>query len=206
MVQNVEQILSRGERIELLVDKTDTMASQATAFRRGARTVRRQMWWKNKRVLGLGILVALVRMPRFPHYSVPDMCVISGDSLDDYGPVLWCSAALRSEVKHVTSYSCLRFDLIFTVISFRPHVTRASFSYSYAFMSPVTSHSPSSVLSCCGALSAKLSEERDPDFVRVQRPCHECLETVRIGMLGPSLLVRSERTASTMFWLTPTPL
>ena len=40
MVQNVEQILSRGERIELLVDKTDTMASQATAFRRGARTVR----------------------------------------------------------------------------------------------------------------------------------------------------------------------
>ncbi|KAI9441339.1 vesicle-associated membrane protein [Lactarius indigo] len=60
MVQNVEQILSRGERIELLVDKTDSMASQATAFRRGARTVRRQMWWKNKRVLGLGVLVALV--------------------------------------------------------------------------------------------------------------------------------------------------
>jgi len=60
MVQNVEQILSRGERIELLVDKTDNMASQATAFRRGARTVRRQMWWKNKRVLALGILVVLV--------------------------------------------------------------------------------------------------------------------------------------------------
>lgn len=39
MVQNVEQILSRGERIELLVDKTDTMAGQATAFRRGARYV-----------------------------------------------------------------------------------------------------------------------------------------------------------------------
>ena len=65
MVQNVEQILSRGERIELLVDKTDNMASQATAFRRGARTVRRQMWWKNKRVLALGILVVLVRIPRF---------------------------------------------------------------------------------------------------------------------------------------------
>ncbi|EIM83727.1 VAMP/synaptobrevin-like protein [Stereum hirsutum FP-91666 SS1] len=60
MVQNVEQILSRGERIELLVDKTDNMASQATAFRRGARTVRRQMWWKNKRVVALGVLVALV--------------------------------------------------------------------------------------------------------------------------------------------------
>ena len=60
MVQNVEQILSRGERIDLLVDKTDVMAGQATAFRRGARTVRRQMWWKNKKMMGLSILVGLV--------------------------------------------------------------------------------------------------------------------------------------------------
>lgn len=62
MVQNVEQILSRGERIELLVDKTDNMASQATAFRRGARTVRRSMWWKNTRILALSIVVALVSL------------------------------------------------------------------------------------------------------------------------------------------------
>ncbi|KAF7982728.1 hypothetical protein HWV62_26594 [Athelia sp. TMB] len=60
MVQNVEQILSRGERIELLVDKTDNMANQATAFRRGARGVRRQMWWKNSKITALGIIVGLV--------------------------------------------------------------------------------------------------------------------------------------------------
>ncbi|KAI0079781.1 VAMP/synaptobrevin-like protein [Panus rudis PR-1116 ss-1] len=60
MVQNVEQILSRGERIELLVDKTDNMASQATAFRRGARTVRRSMWWKNQKILALSVVVGLV--------------------------------------------------------------------------------------------------------------------------------------------------
>jgi vesicle-associated membrane protein 7 len=60
MVQNVEQILSRGERIELLVDKTDTMASQATAFRRGARSVRRQMWWKNTKIMALSVVVGLV--------------------------------------------------------------------------------------------------------------------------------------------------
>lgn len=63
MVQNVEQILSRGERIELLVDKTDAMAGQATAFRRGARSVRRQMWWKNKKMLGLSVIVTLVSNP-----------------------------------------------------------------------------------------------------------------------------------------------
>ncbi|KAJ7581753.1 VAMP/synaptobrevin-like protein [Mycena floridula] len=59
MVQNVEQILSRGERIELLVDKTDVMAGQATAFRRGARSVRREMWWKNTKILALSVLVGL---------------------------------------------------------------------------------------------------------------------------------------------------
>jgi len=34
MVQNVEAILSRGERIELLVDKTDDLSHQAKAFRK----------------------------------------------------------------------------------------------------------------------------------------------------------------------------
>jgi vesicle-associated membrane protein 7 len=61
MVQNVEQILSRGERIDLLVNKTDAMAGQATAFRRGARTVRQQMWWKNTKILILSVFVGLVR-------------------------------------------------------------------------------------------------------------------------------------------------
>jgi len=60
MVHNVEQILSRGERIELLVDKTDNMATQSHAFRRGARTVRRQQFWRNQRILALSIFVGLL--------------------------------------------------------------------------------------------------------------------------------------------------
>lgn len=60
MVHNVEQILSRGERIELLVDKTDTMAGQSLAFRRGAKATRRKMFWKNQKVVALGITVGLV--------------------------------------------------------------------------------------------------------------------------------------------------
>jgi len=73
MVQNVEQILSRGERIELLVDKTDVMAGQATAFRRGARSVRRQMWWRNKKVLALSFLVGLVSHKTLLFYSITGM-------------------------------------------------------------------------------------------------------------------------------------
>jgi len=60
MVHNVEQILSRGERIELLVDKTDTMAGQSLAFRRGAKATRRKMFWRNQKVVALGVAVALL--------------------------------------------------------------------------------------------------------------------------------------------------
>lgn len=60
MVHNVEQILSRGERIELLVDKTDTMAGQSLAFRRGAKATRRKMFWRNQKVVALSVAVGLV--------------------------------------------------------------------------------------------------------------------------------------------------
>eukprot|EP00919_Chromeraceae_sp_WS-2016_P027306 GHVR01064868.1.p1 GENE.GHVR01064868.1~~GHVR01064868.1.p1 ORF type:complete len:155 (-),score=16.18 GHVR01064868.1:7-471(-) len=60
MVHNVEQILSRGERIELLVDKTDNLSGQEWAFRRGARDVRRKQFWKNQRILFLSGFVGLV--------------------------------------------------------------------------------------------------------------------------------------------------
>ncbi|KAG7530253.1 hypothetical protein FFLO_05183 [Filobasidium floriforme] len=60
MVQNIDSILARGERIEVLVDKTDSMAHQAHAFRRGARGVRRQMWWKNTRIMALSVVVCVL--------------------------------------------------------------------------------------------------------------------------------------------------
>jgi len=63
MVQNIDSILQRGERLDLLVDKTDTLAGQAYAFRRGARTVRRQQWWKNTRITILTGFVIFVSSP-----------------------------------------------------------------------------------------------------------------------------------------------
>lgn len=60
----MEQILNRGERIELLVDKTDNMANQVTAFRRRTVAVRRAQWWKNQKLLMLSVVVGLVRGSR----------------------------------------------------------------------------------------------------------------------------------------------
>ncbi|OLL26072.1 Vesicle-associated membrane protein 714 [Neolecta irregularis DAH-3] len=43
MVQNIEGVLERGERIDLLVNKTDNLNTQAFAFRNRSTTLRRQM-------------------------------------------------------------------------------------------------------------------------------------------------------------------
>ncbi|EPQ32188.1 uncharacterized protein PFL1_00385 [Pseudozyma flocculosa PF-1] len=62
MTQNVEQILSRGERIELLMDRTDMAANQSMAFRRRAVGLRRQMWWKNVKIMALAGVCAVTLM------------------------------------------------------------------------------------------------------------------------------------------------
>ncbi|WFD34306.1 hypothetical protein MCUN1_001145 [Malassezia cuniculi] len=53
ITQNVEQILSRGEQIDLLMDRTDVAANQSLAFRRRAVSLRRSMWWRNTKITAL---------------------------------------------------------------------------------------------------------------------------------------------------------
>jgi hypothetical protein len=38
-------VLDRGDKIELLVDKTDTLRADAFRFKRTTREVKGQMWW-----------------------------------------------------------------------------------------------------------------------------------------------------------------
>lgn len=55
------QVLERGERIELLVDKTDHLQSESFAFKREARHLRQRMWWQNARwMVALGALILLI--------------------------------------------------------------------------------------------------------------------------------------------------
>jgi len=57
MVENIERVLERGEKIELLVDKTETLNHQAFKFRKQARAVRRFMWMKNMKIIALGVFI-----------------------------------------------------------------------------------------------------------------------------------------------------
>ncbi|OCK78770.1 synaptobrevin-domain-containing protein [Lepidopterella palustris CBS 459.81] len=59
MTENIERVLERGERIDLLVDKTDRLGSSARDFRVRSRGLRRRMWWKNVRLMTLLVVVVL---------------------------------------------------------------------------------------------------------------------------------------------------
>jgi vesicle-associated membrane protein 7 len=59
MTENIERVLERGERIDLLVDKTDRLGGSARDFRVRSRGLRRQMWWKNVRIMVLLTVVVI---------------------------------------------------------------------------------------------------------------------------------------------------
>lgn len=60
MTRNIEGLLERGERIDLLVDKTDRLGGSAREFRVRSRGLKRQMWWKNVKLMGLLLLVLVL--------------------------------------------------------------------------------------------------------------------------------------------------
>ncbi|RLN34127.1 hypothetical protein C2845_PM03G22570 [Panicum miliaceum] len=62
MMENIEKVLDRGEKIELLVDKTENLRSQAQDFRQQGTKVRRKMWLQNMKIklIVLGIIIVLI--------------------------------------------------------------------------------------------------------------------------------------------------
>ncbi|XP_059625139.1 vesicle-associated membrane protein 721-like [Cornus florida] len=62
MMENIEKVLDRGEKIELLVDKTENLHHQAQDFRNTGTKIRRKMWLQNMKIklIVLGILIALI--------------------------------------------------------------------------------------------------------------------------------------------------
>ncbi|RMX78968.1 hypothetical protein D0869_08655, partial [Hortaea werneckii] len=66
--QNITKVSERGERLDTLQDKTDSLATQANGFRRGANRVRKQMWWKDMKmrmciIVGIIILLVVIIVP-----------------------------------------------------------------------------------------------------------------------------------------------
>ncbi|XP_076045344.1 vesicle-associated membrane protein 7-like isoform X2 [Oratosquilla oratoria] len=58
LVKNIEHLATRGEKLELLINKTETLNTSAVTFKTTSRTLARSLWWKNVRVI-VAILVAV---------------------------------------------------------------------------------------------------------------------------------------------------
>ncbi|KAM0038122.1 putative Longin domain, v-SNARE, coiled-coil domain-containing protein [Helianthus debilis subsp. tardiflorus] len=50
MMENIEKVLERGEKIELLVDKTDNLRNQAQDFKKQGTKLKKKMWVENMKV------------------------------------------------------------------------------------------------------------------------------------------------------------
>ena len=51
MIENIDKVLERGDRLELLVDKTTNMQGNTMRFRKQARRFRNTVWWKNVKLM-----------------------------------------------------------------------------------------------------------------------------------------------------------
>ncbi len=56
-----ERVLERGEKIELLVDKTDKLNQQAFKFEKQSKQLKNAMWWKNVKMMAIIGLIVCVR-------------------------------------------------------------------------------------------------------------------------------------------------
>jgi len=59
MVANIDSIVERGEKLDLLVDKSDALSNNAVSFKTTSRNLQRAMWWKNIK-MSVGVAVAII--------------------------------------------------------------------------------------------------------------------------------------------------
>jgi len=60
MVENIEKVLERGEKIELLVDKTDRLNQTAFKFEKTSKQLKTALFWQKVRTYALGVLAVLI--------------------------------------------------------------------------------------------------------------------------------------------------
>ncbi|KNC54639.1 vesicle-associated membrane protein 714 [Thecamonas trahens ATCC 50062] len=60
MVQNIDKVLDRGQKIEVLVDKTERLDTTSFKYKKSAVQLKRKMWWQDKKWCCILILLCFV--------------------------------------------------------------------------------------------------------------------------------------------------
>jgi vesicle-associated membrane protein 7 len=59
MIDNIDKVLERGEKIDLLVDRTEDLSDSAHNFRYKSKKLKNTMWWKNMTLIAILIFIVL---------------------------------------------------------------------------------------------------------------------------------------------------
>lgn len=58
---NIDKVLDRGDKIEVIMDKTDLLQAQSNNFRKVSTQVKHKMWWENKKCWCIsGLVICIV--------------------------------------------------------------------------------------------------------------------------------------------------
>ena len=61
MTDNIEKILKRGEKVEVLLNKSEQLSNESTIFRNSSKNLKRKICIKNaKIILGILLFIALL--------------------------------------------------------------------------------------------------------------------------------------------------
>jgi len=62
MLENIDQVLRRGEKLEDLMQVTEDMVVQANQFQKQSTSLKRAMWWKNLKMwfIIIGIVIGVI--------------------------------------------------------------------------------------------------------------------------------------------------
>lgn len=60
MVDNIDKVLERGGRLELLIDKTENIQGNTFKFKKQARHFKNIVWWRNIKLMVALIIVLLI--------------------------------------------------------------------------------------------------------------------------------------------------
>ena len=116
MTQNIDAILNRGERLDLLMNRTDHAANQSMAFRRRAVGLRREMWYKNVKVAAMAGFCVVVS-------ERTEACPLRNPARSHHAPFRtgapagpdWLLWLKMIALRHASGLSSRRPELSFTI-------------------------------------------------------------------------------------------
>uniref|UniRef100_A0A3Q3FDF8 Vesicle-associated membrane protein 4 n=1 Tax=Labrus bergylta TaxID=56723 RepID=A0A3Q3FDF8_9LABR len=62
MQENISKVIERGERLDDLQDKSESLSDNASAFSSRAKQLHRRMWWRDMKVSHLSVCFCLLHV------------------------------------------------------------------------------------------------------------------------------------------------